>query len=507
MKKFLLLLFSLQISKYIFTAASLAGGLDEAVAILDKAPAIKERTFLLADKEIKIKSDLFDFSTVLQDFVERFPGESVIDLNDLKELAALKVDLEALKALLETVKNKKWLKYSTDNDFKQLLIMLDVANFLNLKDGDLDIAKDILSDCIVQKTVLAEATGKEVTARKLVDPQLEKVLLKKFEGKKFKIAKAADAVTWSPDGRFLALTNPESCLVLSSATGERVRRFNIKDAVRVSWSSKHKLALGQKDGTIIISDNLLEKLEVKFKGGSKVVNHLAWNPAGDQLAFVAGDDQLKIYSQGRVLPFPPLKKTIFSIAWSPDGSKIAAGVEGSITIYDNYGKILVSDLKISSFPSLVFSPDGTSIASIDSTAISIWNILTKKVFKIFDTKIRLTELAWKDNGITTLSAEGSIVIWNPINGNQVKEMASGLGNMSRFEWDNKGEQLLVLREDGSLSLFYNHSAQELFDKMYKLAAIKEVPSMVAVPRLRPSRPALPKAPSAFASAAADSSKE
>lgn len=142
---------------------------------------------------------------------------------------------------------------------------------------------------------------------------------------------AVYAVTWSPDGSFIASAgNDHSVQVWDAATGSSVLMYHHADVVgALQWSPDGKyLASGSHDHTVRIWD-IRAGLSIRtFRAPSSIAHALAWSPNSKRIALAVSDHTVQIWeisSGKRMLTYRGHSDSVHSVAWSPDGWRIASG--------------------------------------------------------------------------------------------------------------------------------------------------------------------------------------
>ncbi|MGH7138345.1 MAG: hypothetical protein ACREHD_21555, partial [Pirellulales bacterium] len=152
-----------------------------------------------------------------------------------------------------------------------------------------------------------------------------------FEKSASRTLKALDAVTgvpvtWSANGKQIAVRNGDATEIWDVEANECVGRFNAGRASLV-WSpdGAQFVLSGGNEATVhdARSGNVLHELDDPPIGSAKICERVAWSPDG---RYIAGRGRVWDADTGEVvarLPAAALAGEIGAPAWSPDGAKVA----------------------------------------------------------------------------------------------------------------------------------------------------------------------------------------
>ncbi|MBU4256861.1 WD40 repeat domain-containing protein, partial [Patescibacteria group bacterium] len=181
-----------------------------------------------------------------------------------------------------------------------------------------------------------------------------------------------ESVVFSPDGKYIISGSGDNTIRLwDISTGKCVKIFNKKDvdAVRkIIFSPNGKYIAFTDLGGIIkmltISDGLLKR---RFKGHS-LIHSIAFSPDGKYLVSGSDDGKIKLWdvSSGKCLKI--LKghpHSVMTVSFSPDGKYIASGGHKIIKFWNVSSGECVETINGHAFSvmSLSFSPDGKYLVS------------------------------------------------------------------------------------------------------------------------------------------------
>jgi WD40 repeat protein len=219
-----------------------------------------------------------------------------------------------------------------------------------------------------------------------------------------------DAIAWSPDSRYLAIWGG-----------------GILDRI---WDTTTNQVVN----------------EFEEEGGSK----MAWSPMGDKLA-INFSSRVRIYAPfaGQLLTELETSTPIIqAIAWQPDGELLAVSTPATaeVQIWN-----LAAEQHLHSIPlldygyELAWSPDGTQLAIADNPDIVIWDTISAQITAtLTGHTIQVRQLVWHDvKGLTSISPDGSIRVWDVENGIQVNQIPIDGTSIRTFAWTPDGQFLIL----------------------------------------------------------------
>ena len=248
----------------------------------------------------------------------------------------------------------------------------------------------------------------------------------------------------------------------------------------MAWSPRgNTLAIGSKDGTVILWDTLTWGDVLTIKAHQNGVWSLAWSPDGTKLA-TAGVGGACVWdpetAEKLVTLGSPLDAflTVYSVSFSPDGKLIATGSsDGSVNVFDPKTGEIVKQLAGHTLPVIVtaWSPNGKYLASgsIDRTTI-IWDVQTwseKCVLRNYMPSSRndINGLAWSPDGtmLATAGQEGNIHVWDVEAETDTRMLSAHLGWARGVAWSPNGSILATSGQDASIRLWNSRTGELVAD--------------------------------------------
>lgn len=234
------------------------------------------------------------------------------------------------------------------------------------------------------------------------------------------------ALSWSPDGTYLASAGHDGTIqVWEATTGEvRTQYGEYTHAIwSVMWSPNGKyIASAGADALLKVWSVAPSKEVAMHTRHQKIIRAISWSPDSTFIA-TAGDDTVVHrwdFQKAQFLhPYSEHHERILCLAWSPDSKYIASGGNDSaVRVWD----ALTGDYctlfrgHTDNITSVAWSPDATRIASAsDDGTIQIWQATTGKPLSQYkDHTQTVSTVAWSPDGhyLASGSWDKTVRIWD-----------------------------------------------------------------------------------------------
>jgi WD40 repeat protein len=299
----------------------------------------------------------------------------------------------------------------------------------------------------------------------LAGPQLS---LQGPDGKPFR------AVTFSPDGRWLAGTSA-TVLVWEAATGRRVLSLPCRSAATgAKFSPDSRLLAIPSDGGVIVREASTGKQILVIRGEDEPrVRSVAFSPDGRRLVTVGERRKAQLWdiSQGKGEVTVPLLvfKAYQNVAFSPDGRLVASSSPNKpvMNLWDvsqGQGELTRPLLTLNTFAysGVAFSPDGRLRASSNSPTgtVDIWDIATGRgeisapLLSLFGHTGRVASVAFSPDGsrLASASIDRTVKVWETATGQELLSLKV-TGPVEGVSWSPDGQRLAGASADGTVKVW------------------------------------------------------
>lgn len=338
------------------------------------------------------------------------------------------------------------------------------------------------------------------------------------------------AISYSPDGKYLAVATSIGVDIMDPNSGQKVKRllddepvydlifapngdllastydgiyhFTADSFESISMFAEnainYEMTLSS-DGSILASDYYDVALIFKKTGQTYTYSHeiidgedyyvIGISPDGTKLASGNSDGELKIWD----VDSGELLKTINAhtdyinqLAWSPDSSLIAtASDDDSLAIYNvsSGEKVFSNSFDSTNGTAVAFSADGTKlIANGDYSEIAVWDINAGSLLKTFtwgDTYFTNLELNTANTSVLARNDYGQLILWDYETNQQTELAVNYIDAYYSLAISPDGSQYFYL-DNNDLSMMIGENGEvvwsrvdERFDQMLAPAFSKD----------------------------------
>jgi WD40 repeat protein/serine/threonine protein kinase len=274
------------------------------------------------------------------------------------------------------------------------------------------------------------------------------------------------AVSWSPDGKFLASASMDGTVrVWQAAGGHELVALKVRNPVNsVSWSPDGKqLVTGSDDGTAKVWNATDGRELFVLKGHTNGVGPVSWSPNGKWLATGGAGGTAKIWDAEDGRELRTLKghtSQVRSVSWSPDGERLATGCDsGTAKVWEAVDghELLMLEAHTQIVTSVAWSPDGKWLAtgSNDGTA-KVWDAADGRELLLLKghTKI-VSSVSWSPDGkrLATGSTDGTVKVWDAADGRELFLLKGHTSYVRSVSWSPDGKWLATGSLDGTAKIW------------------------------------------------------
>ena len=235
---------------------------------------------------------------------------------------------------------------------------------------------------------------------------------------------AIHQIAWSPDGKLLASpSRDQTARIWSLETGKIYQSLKEghSQAVACAWSPDGKtLAISSSVDSVHLWNVEVGELTRTHQGEFGLITAMGYSPRGKEVATVSANGTVRLWD-AQIGASQLLRKrhadTLYSMTWDSQGMFFACGS---------------SDHKI-----------------------RIWGLEDHKLYNTLEEQEgEIFSLAWSSPGIASGSNDGTICIWNPLDGGELKETLEGhTAGVIGLSYSSDGQLLASKSLDGTVRIW------------------------------------------------------
>ncbi len=279
------------------------------------------------------------------------------------------------------------------------------------------------------------------------------------------------AVTWSPDGNYLATTGNDGTIqIWDPSTSRRVSLYRGHTATvhTISWASGGThLVTASADKTVALWVSSTGQKAFTYRGHPSEVYAAVWSPDAQRLVSAGADRIARLWNavtHKDLVLYKGHEDWIRAIAWSPDGKNVAtASNDMTVHIWDAAtGHLhLIYNHHTDWVRSISWSPDGLLIAtgSNDQT-VHIWEAATGHQRFIYQGHTAywlgsVLSVSWSPDGKYVASAgeDQTVQIWEALTGNQVFTYRCHSAPVNAIAWSPDGSSIATASNDKTVHVW------------------------------------------------------
>jgi WD40 repeat protein len=261
------------------------------------------------------------------------------------------------------------------------------------------------------------------------------------------------SVSFSPDGKRIAIAGDQGIVRLWTVSGQQLAQWKAHQntVFSASFSSDgQRLVTAGADGWVRIWTLFGRKLG-EWKAQHEWIRSASLSPDGQRLVTAGADGIVRLWTASgqQLAQWKAHQDTILNISFNSDGKRLTtAGADGRVLIWTLFGQQLAEwKGNVSQF-----SPDKQQVAIAgDDGKLSIWSISGKKLAEWKEPIGRVYNMSFSPDGQRIAIAEenGTVGLWT-LSGQKLAELRGNLGRIWSMSFSPDGQRLITAGDDGSL---------------------------------------------------------
>ncbi|KAB8320548.1 hypothetical protein SD81_002870 [Tolypothrix campylonemoides VB511288] len=268
------------------------------------------------------------------------------------------------------------------------------------------------------------------------------------------------SLSFSHDSQFIASASDDYTVKVWKRDGTLIKTLvgHQRSVVSVSFSSDNTIVSASKDGTIKLwqlNGTLITTIPVQMQ--SNLITTAAISANGEIIAVGSEEGNIELWNRNRTLlkTLSGHQGWVTSVTFSPDGETIAAVDDGAIKLWELNGTLVKTEGHTGRINTVRFSPNSKIIASGSSDkTIKLWQLDGTLINTFVGHSDSVASVNFNPDGkaISSVDRDGKIKLWY-LDVSPVTKLNGHKGRITGIRFSPNGKTIVSAGEDSTVKLW------------------------------------------------------